>query len=846
MHKETNRTARAAGGYFGLLSLEPRIMFDGAGAADAASETTITSSESSYSYTEQAPAIPIDDITITSEHDYRGGSLFFTLDGSTDSDQLNLINKPGANVNAEGVISVDGDNVYLGNGEDRALIGIIDADNDGQDGASLRIDFTENFSHGDFESDDLITNLRDSGWVIPTNEEGNGLLVLGSDQICEYPIPYEGDDGYQMPSDSIGEQLTSSSDTSREHWYIGENTQSRPSNESSFDATNSLHLGSQGIVTRANLTTVHGPYACSNEIYLAQGDVVSFDWAADRAIVGDSYDVFAYLLNTETGDTEVLLNRLGSAPPPPDSLAYTEDVGTAETIISESGDYRVIFVSGSYDSTGATLAGASFYIDNLAAGSLVDGTVLTTIASQLTFSNDSDTPPDDPRDLTISITPDDSIDPDASLIVEIDIDPVNDPPVLTVPASITVEANEEYSLSNVRVDDPDVDELDEIEMEIEITAPDVGNLQFSADIDALIVSGQNNSTSVTLEGTLADINNALETLSFITLEQIPEGTQIAEIRYEVNDRGNTGPMGTPTEEIEEKIEDETQILRLGGGTLQPPEPDPHSDQPSESINDFPTIGMVTTDNPSIDVLNNPLPITAADRGSSHFTQGGSGNSPIMVSDSGIMSSARSIATRGAESAPAAAMCYGSDGDVLAVNRGIENMAIEVGRRFEFQVPYDTFTHTNSEAEIQLKARQIDGSPLPDWFRFNSEAGILAGMVPNAPAQEVITVEIIARDVSSGCEVTTSFSFCLVDDGTKECQIEPTEEWELEEWEEESMDDDISHTNQNMGIQEDGRSSAPADRPICRSAFSEQLAAAGRTGFEARQAAFIATISAHTI
>nr|VFJ63275.1 MAG: hypothetical protein BECKDK2373B_GA0170837_11234 [Candidatus Kentron sp. DK] len=253
---------------------------------------------------------------------------------------------------------------------------------------------------------------------------------------------------------------------------------------------------------------------------------------------------------------------------------------------------------------------------------------------------------------------------------------------------------------------------------------------------------------------------------------------------------------------------------------------------------------VTVINPSDDSLDTPIPLASLDSHPSGFTQGGDENYPVLVSDSPIISSMVSMAPRGAERAPDAIVCDGPDGDRLALNREIEDVMILIGKNFEFSIPYDVFIHTNPDAEIQLQAKRIDGVPFPDWLRFYPETGTFTGVVPPVWTKETIVVELIARDARSGCEVSTSFNFCTVNDKMQECQSEQAEEWDEkwdEQWENEnSGGNGIPHTDGKLPIQSTVLPEALEQR-VCRSAFSTQLSMAGRTGFETRQAAFAALI-----
>nr|VFJ46720.1 MAG: Alpha-tubulin suppressor [Candidatus Kentron sp. FM] len=209
---------------------------------------------------------------------------------------------------------------------------------------------------------DLMDALRESGWRFP--DEGQELVVLETDELCGHRIPY-GD--YTAPEGSSGEHTGMRGDNDPSlagEFYLGAVVHE--------DNDTALGLGSDGIAMDQAGLTVHGPYACTNEATLAAGDVVGFDWRAEAAPTGDVYHVFAYLLNTATGETGMLLDA-GEDPAPlpgeaddtPASEAAADGWNRAEAAVSKDGTYRVVFLSGSFDSTSNQLAGAALTIDNL-------------------------------------------------------------------------------------------------------------------------------------------------------------------------------------------------------------------------------------------------------------------------------------------------------------------------------------------------------------------------------------------------------------------------------------------------------------------------------------------------
>jgi flagellin-like hook-associated protein FlgL len=103
---------------------------------------------------------------------------------------------------------------------------------------------------------------------------------------------------------------------------------------------------------------VHGPALVSNgSILMKAGTVVSFDWEASAG--ADAYDVFGYLLNTVSGQTETLLDQSGS------QSNYYQPRTTRSYTVQNDGNYKFVFVSGTWDATKGSAVGANLYIDNV-------------------------------------------------------------------------------------------------------------------------------------------------------------------------------------------------------------------------------------------------------------------------------------------------------------------------------------------------------------------------------------------------------------------------------------------------------------------------------------------------
>jgi flagellin len=102
---------------------------------------------------------------------------------------------------------------------------------------------------------------------------------------------------------------------------------------------------------------VHGPYLVSTtSVDLIAGDTVSFKWAAVPG--GDAYDVYAYLQDTTNQNRYVeLLN---------DSNPVAQDgIATVPIAAGQEGNYRFVFIAGSFDYSGGSFLGGSLIVDDV-------------------------------------------------------------------------------------------------------------------------------------------------------------------------------------------------------------------------------------------------------------------------------------------------------------------------------------------------------------------------------------------------------------------------------------------------------------------------------------------------
>lgn len=347
----------------------------------------------SASYTEQQGVITLAPLaTVSGAANYGNGSITFAVTDHADSGDILALGS-AANVNATGAISVSGSTVYLGLGSSRMQIGTVDAVNDGQGGRPLQVHFdnatlagTSPVLNGDF-SQGL------TGWTPVA-----GPIDLGVTQIAGWPSP-------EAPLIAYPAQTPGGDDNDLTTGY------DRPQ----VTVSGGRLLLQETSLTSTSYGVVHGPAAYSDAFHATGGMVLKFDWQAN--LVADDYHVVGYLLNVATGQVGIALQGWG---------ANGSGVGTVS--VPADGDYRFVFVSGSFDATGGRALGASMYIDNIRVEApAVTDSVLQSLVRQVTYQNTSDAPGNPAK--TVTVTTSDFGASTASATLAIAVTPVNDAPV---------------------------------------------------------------------------------------------------------------------------------------------------------------------------------------------------------------------------------------------------------------------------------------------------------------------------------------------------------------------------------------------------------------------------------
>ena len=322
-------------------------------------------------------------VSVSGGTNYSGGYVDFALTNGLAEDDLNLTNDGNIST-ANGQLSIVDGTVYLGNGSDAAVVGSVDATYNGQDGQKLRINFSNEFENGDF-SDGTSGSTVITGWTAI-----NQQVKFGTDTIAGLPTPTD-----TVWPTNWGGTYTDQHTPSR----LG-TLQTVLSSVQNDGSGLSVQMSSSGMTTLAGYDIVRGPYIYSNgAVSLSAGDTVSFEWQAQGG--GDAYDVYGYIVDVNTGHIETILNETGS------STSASTTWATESVTVSQAGQYRFVFVSGTYDYSGGRAAGAQLYIDDVTVTQAVvppgvSDAHVTEIASRVTYENSSQNPDTTTRNYSIT------------------------------------------------------------------------------------------------------------------------------------------------------------------------------------------------------------------------------------------------------------------------------------------------------------------------------------------------------------------------------------------------------------------------------------------------------------
>ena len=185
------------------------------------------------------------------------------------------------------------------------------------------------FANGDFTQ-----NL--TGWTVI-----NGRVILGGGgTVAGWPTPTDPTRAPDGGTESTGGTGT----------YNTSVVNGRATMVSDLGGVNNTPTGSGGVV--------HGPVVVSNNpLAISAGATVQFDWEASGG--SDAFDVVGYIVDVDTGHTEIMLNATGV------NAATVQPVTVVNYVVNTAGNYKFVFVSGTWDATKGMAAGAKLSIDNV-------------------------------------------------------------------------------------------------------------------------------------------------------------------------------------------------------------------------------------------------------------------------------------------------------------------------------------------------------------------------------------------------------------------------------------------------------------------------------------------------
>lgn len=354
------------------------------------------------SYTEQQGEISLGNgITLSNGQNYGTGYIQFEVtDNKQAEDFLRLASSD--NPTGKDQISIQGSNVYMGLGAGQPLLKIGSIDNylNGQDGRALRINFdnatipgSSPVVNGDF------SQPFDAGWNAYTSHIDLGVTTFTFSNGKTWVIPEPGSQYYpdKTPGRNDNDRASGS--------YGGYDNPI-------VQIDNGRLRLEESRMTTSPYGVVHGPAAYSDVFTAEAGMVLQFDWQANN--INDDYHVVAYLMNADTGVAQLVFADWG-----------TRGSNTEFVTVSTTGNYSFVFVSGTFDRTGGTLAGASMYIDNIRVEkAAVTDQVISNLAMQVLYKNTSDNPS---TSKTVTLSTRNISGQTQSDTMNLSITPVNDP-----------------------------------------------------------------------------------------------------------------------------------------------------------------------------------------------------------------------------------------------------------------------------------------------------------------------------------------------------------------------------------------------------------------------------------
>ena len=318
-------------------------------------------------------------ITITGGENYASGFIDFEITAGLETTDNLVLTTTNANPNDIGEISIIAGEVFLGNGTlSPTKIGDVDGMKNGLNGEVLRINFIDK---SDPDATDINYNIVPNGDFTQGADNLDGWFVSTDNVNLGNPLPDTAGLALATPTD-LEVTYPSSSPGNDDGGKDTEGTK-----KAEVDSNGKLLLEEKSFNANDAYGVIHGPYAYSSAFSATPGMLLQFDWESNAG--GDDFHIVGYIINTVTSEITIALDAWGTdmigTNKPPGDLGFD---GKGVVTVPNDGEYRFVFIAGTFDRTGGRLVGASMLIDNIRVGNpVITDAVLQKLASQIQYTN---------------------------------------------------------------------------------------------------------------------------------------------------------------------------------------------------------------------------------------------------------------------------------------------------------------------------------------------------------------------------------------------------------------------------------------------------------------------------
>ncbi|MBK4730962.1 putative Ig domain-containing protein, partial [Oxynema sp. CENA135] len=419
-----------------------------------------------------------------------------------------------------------------------------------------------------------------------------------------------------------------------------------------------------------------------------------------------------------------------------DSGAASTTWATETVTITQQGQYKFVFVSGTFDFSGGTVAGAQLFIDDVVVTqavpppAIVDDTHISSIAQKLQYENTSDTPP---ASQTLTVSVQNNAVETATANAIININPVNDQPSFTAtdPPTITEDAGAQTVNGWVTAFNPGP--TDEATQTATYTVSNIS------------------------DPSLFDVTPAIDASGNLTYTPAADASGTATFDVVVQDSGGTANGGVDTSAaqtftitidpaqdpptLDSAIADtsataeEAFNFAIPAGTFSDPDGDPLT-YTATLANGDPLPSWLTFD-----------PATGAFSGTP--AEGDVGSLDILVTASDGTDSVSDNFTLNVSDVP-------NESPVVATP--IADTSATAEEAFNFAIPAGTFSDPDGDP-LTYTATLANGDPLPSWLTFDPATGAFSG-TPAEGDVGTLALLIVATDPNNAT-VSTPFNLNVI-------------------------------------------------------------------------------------